>query len=129
MNASVIAQQGVRQGSELVPLAPNLPPATPPKQTRTEERPPTPASETTDAAGSDDAAIQSKIERMLAADPTLSKLDVSTLVKDGKVTVVGSVSSAELKSRVEKPVCSVKGVVSVANQLWVTKPTPSYHRP
>jgi osmotically-inducible protein OsmY len=38
--------------------------------------------------------------------------------------LVGSVSSANLKSRVEKAVSSVKGVVSVDNQLVVNEATP-----
>ena len=125
MNSTVLPQQSVPQGPAMVQPSPKPSSSTSPQQKPAAEQSPTPASETTDAAGSDDAAIQSKIERMLAADPTLSKLDVSTLVKDGKVTVVGSVSSAELKSRVEKAVGSVRGVVSVDNQLVVTEATPS----
>src|SRR6267378_2585172 len=72
----------------------------------------------------DDAGIQSQIERTLASDPVLSKLDVSTLVEGGKVTIVGSVRSADLKQRVEKTLRSVKGVISVDNQLVVTEATP-----
>ncbi len=124
MNSTVLPQQSVPQAPALVQPSPKPSSSTSPQQKPAAEQSPTPASETTDAAGSDDAAIQSKIERMLAANPTLSKLDVSTLVKDGKVTVVGSVSSAELKSRVARAVGSVKGVVSVDNQLVVTEATP-----
>jgi len=76
------------------------------------------------ATVSDDAGIQSQIERTLASDPVLSKLDVSTLVEGGKVTIVGSVRSADLKQRVEKTLRSVKGVISVDNQLVVTEATP-----
>ena len=72
----------------------------------------------------DDAGIQSQIERTLAADPVLSKLDVSTLVEGGKVTIVGSVRSADLKQRVEKSLLSVRGVISVDNQLVITEATP-----
>jgi osmotically-inducible protein OsmY len=72
----------------------------------------------------DDAGIQSQIERTLASDPVLSKLDVSTLVEGGKVTIVGSVRSADLKQRVEKTLRSVKEVISVDNQLVVTEATP-----
>ncbi len=72
----------------------------------------------------DDAGIQFQIDRTLTADPVLSKLDVSTLVEGGKVTIVGSVRSAELKQRVEKTIRSLKGVVSVDNQLVVTEATP-----
>ena len=72
----------------------------------------------------DDAGIQSQIEKVLASDPALSKLDVSTLVENGKVTIVGSVKSSDLKLRVEKAVRSVKGVVRVDNQLVVSEATP-----
>lgn len=71
-----------------------------------------------------DAAIQFQIDRTLTADPVLSKLDVSTLVEGGKVTVVGSVRSVDLKQRVEKTLRSIKGVVSVDNQLVITEATP-----
>ena len=72
----------------------------------------------------DDASIQAQIERTLSADPTLSKLDVSTLVEAGKVTIVGSVRSADLKQRVERALRSVKGIVSVDNQLVITEASP-----
>src|SRR6266404_1313782 len=83
---------------------------------------PEPAAET--ATAPDDAGIQFQIDRTLTADPVLSKLDVSTLVEGGKVTIVGSVRSADLKQRVEKTLRSVKGVISVDNQLVVTEATP-----
>ena len=57
-------------------------------------------------------------------DSTLSKLDVSTLVEGGKVKIVGSVGSIELKQRVEKVLRSVRGVTGVDNQLVVTEATP-----
>lgn len=72
----------------------------------------------------DDASIQARIDASIAAEPTLSKLDISTLVENGKVTIVGSVRSAELKQRVEKTVRAVKGVTSIDNQLVVNEATP-----
>ena len=72
----------------------------------------------------DDPGIQAQIERTIAADPALSGLDVSTLVEGGKVTIVGSVKSVDLKQRVEKALRSVKGVITVDNQLVVTATTP-----
>ena len=76
------------------------------------------------ATAPDDAGIQAQIERTLASDPILSKLDVSTLVDHGRVTIVGSVKSTDLKQRVEKVLHSVRGVVGVDNQLVVTEATP-----
>jgi hypothetical protein len=72
----------------------------------------------------DDTSIQSRIDAALEADATLAKLDISTLVENGKVTIFGSVRSAELKQRVEKVVRSVKGVGTVNNQLVVNEATP-----
>ena len=72
----------------------------------------------------DDASIQTRIDALLTSDPLLSKLDVSTLVENGKVTIVGSVRSAELKQRVEKTIRATKGVANVDNQLVVNEATP-----
>ena len=124
MNSTVLPQQSVAQGPAVVQPSPKPSSSTSPPQKPAAEQSPTPVVETTVASGSDDAVIQSQIDRMIAADPTLSKLDVSTLVEGGKVTLVGSVRSADLKSRVEKAVSSVKGVVSVDNQLVVTESAP-----
>jgi hypothetical protein len=85
---------------------------------------PTPETAVETATVPDDAAIQFQIDRTLTADPVLSKLDVSTLVEGGKVTVVGSVRSVDLKQRVEKTLRSIKGVVSVDNQLVIAEATP-----
>ena len=72
----------------------------------------------------DDAGIQAEIEKRISGDSTLSSLDVSTIVEGGKVTLVGSVKSQDLKARVDKMIRSIKGVTSVDNQLVVTEPTP-----
>jgi BON domain len=78
----------------------------------------------TKVAAVDDATIQAEIEKTIAGDSTLSTLDLSTIVGGGKVTLAGSVRSPDLKQRVEKAVRSVKGVVSVDNQLVITEATP-----
>lgn len=122
MNSTVLPQGSVPQGPAMIQPSPKPSPSISPQQSA--QQSPTPTGETTGAAGSGDAGIQSQIERTLAADPTLAKLDVSTLVEGGRVTLVGSVSSADLKSRVEKALSSIKGVVSVDNQLVVTEATP-----
>jgi osmotically-inducible protein OsmY len=72
----------------------------------------------------DDATIQAHIETALASDAVASKVDVSTLVANGKVTIVGSVKSAELKQRIERIIRGVKGVTSVDDQLVITEATP-----
>jgi BON domain len=72
----------------------------------------------------DDATIHAQIEKVLSGDAALSQLDVSTIVEGGHVTIVGSVSSAEIKQRVERVVRSIKGVAAIDNQLVILEPTP-----
>jgi BON domain len=124
MNASIAPQQTVPSGPGVSPSPKSSTTATPlASQTpSTEGSPSTPGGETVEVP--DDASIQAHIEKALAADASLSKLDVSTLVENGKVTIVGSVRSAEVKQRVEKTIRSVKGVAVIDNQLVITEATP-----
>jgi hypothetical protein len=124
MNASLAPQQAVPSGPGASPSPKSSSTATPlSSQTPSNQlSPSTPGGETTEVP--DDASIQAHIESTLAADASLSKLDVSTLVENGKVTIVGSVRSAEVKQRVEKTIRSVKGVAVIDNQLVITEATP-----
>ena len=123
MNASVAPQQ-------IVPAGPSISPSPSPKSSasatptpQTATLPSVPSGETSPVPV-DDATIQSQIEKTITADPALANLDVSTLVENGKVTIVGSVKSAELKQRVAREIREIKGVTSVDNQLVVTEATP-----
>lgn len=126
MNSTVAPLQTVPAGSVATQPSPKpSPSASPllqPTQAPAAGQSPEPAGET--APVPDDAGIEAQIERTMSANPALSKLDVSTLVEGGKVTIVGSVQSADLKQRVEKALRSVKGVTAVDNQLVVTEAIP-----
>jgi type IV secretory pathway VirB10-like protein len=127
MNSTTAPQQVVPQGPSMMQPSPKQSPTpTPPAQQNqvSPEQKPEPAGETARPVPADDAAIQAQIEKVLAADAMLSKLDISTIVEGGKVTVVGSVGSSDLKQRVERVLHSVKGVVAVDNQLVVREATP-----
>ena len=123
--ASLAPQQTVPSGPAFTPSPKPSPStsATPQNKPSVQPTPAVPGGETSNIPP-DDASIQSHIDATLAADPALSKLDVSTLVENGKVTIVGSVRSVELKQRVEKVVRSIKGVTTVDNQLVVNEATP-----
>jgi hypothetical protein len=125
MNSTVASLQTVPAGSVAVQPSPKpsstATPSAPQKQAAPEKAP-EPSGDT--ATVPDDAGIQSEIERTLASDPILSKLDVSALVEGGKVTIVGSVKSTDLKQRVERSLRSIKGVVGLDNQLLVTETAP-----
>jgi hypothetical protein len=125
MRASIAPQQVVPFGPGVSPSPKSSPTATrlASQTPATQASPSTPGGETSNEPV-DDATIQAQIESVLAADPNLSKLDVSTLVENGKVTIVGSVRSAEVKQRVEKTIRSVKGVAGIDNQLVITATTP-----
>jgi BON domain len=122
--ASLAPQQTVPSAPVMTP-SPKASPsgsATPQTKPSPVPSPQTPAGEI--SVPVDDASIQSRIDTIINADAVLSKLDVSTLVENGKVTVVGSVRSAEVKQRVEKAIRGIKGVTSVDNQLVVNEATP-----
>jgi hypothetical protein len=124
MDSTMAPQQAVPQGS--IPPTPS--PKASPTVTTSNQGPA--SGQTSESAGErkvaavDDATIQAEIEKTIAGDSTLSTLDLSTIVEGGRVTLAGSVRSPDLKQRVEKAVRSVKGVVSVDNQLVITEATP-----
>lgn len=70
-------------------------------------------------SGTDDATIQSNIEKKLSDDPKMAALGITVSVLDGKVTLIGSVESREVKNRVER-LARIKGVKSVDNQINVS---------
>ena len=120
MNSTFDAQQTAPSG----PLAAQSPTPSP-TATATATRPsesPEPAGET--VAAVDDATIQAQIERTSRSDQALANLDVSTIVEGGRVTIIGSVPSAEAKQRVERTMRAIRGVVAVDNQLVVIEATP-----
>ena len=125
MDSTIAPQQAVPQGPATPSPSPKPSPTTTPAiQGPSSGQVNEPAGETK-VAVIDDATIQAEIEKTIAGDSTLSTLDLSTIVEGGKVTLAGSVRSPDLKQRVEKAVRSVKGVVSVDNQLVITEATPS----
>jgi BON domain-containing protein len=125
MSASVAPQQTVPAGPNLSPSPKSSPTTTPiPSPSPPSQGSPAAPAGATSSETPDDSTIQAHIESALAADPSLSKLDVSTLVENGRVTIVGSVKSPEMKQRVEKTVRSVKGVAAIDDQLVISEATP-----
>lgn len=123
-SASLDPQQIVPAGPTVSPSPKSSPTPALATQTPANEVSPTTPGGVTATETPDDATIQSHIESALASDPALARLDVSTLVESGKVTIVGSVRSAELKQRVERAIRAVKGVAGLDNQLVITSATP-----
>jgi hypothetical protein len=84
-----------------------------------------PAGGTTMPAGSAstapnmDSTIQAAVDKKLADDQEISALGITATVLDGKVMLVGTVKTEELKTRIERMVKQIKGVKSVDNQISV----------
>lgn len=117
-----------------VPVPQQQPVVVPPATTTTTTQPvivPVPTttsstapSDTAKTNGTDDATIQSNIEKKFSDDPKIAALGITVSVLEGKVTLIGTVDSREMKDRVER-LARIKGVKSVDNQIVVTGSTES----
>ena len=79
----------------------------------------TSAPPTTTDTVSIDTHIQTQIDKRLTDDPTFSSLGITATVLDGKVTLLGTVKTQDLKDAAERMVKQIKGVKSVDNQITV----------
>jgi hyperosmotically inducible protein len=79
-----------------------------------------PAPASAPANGTDDATIQSNIQKRFSDDPVFSSLGLRVTVIDGKAMVTGIVKSEAIKSQIERLVRSVKGVRDIDNQIQVS---------
>ncbi|CAN5878311.1 hypothetical protein BH18ACI4_BH18ACI4_10790 [soil metagenome] len=79
-----------------------------------------PASGDSTSSGSNDAAIQTEIDKRILEDPTFSSLGITVSVLDGRATLIGTLKSEGLKSQLEKIIRNVKGVKQVDNQIMVS---------
>ena len=122
MSSTVEPQQSVPQGQLQLHPTPTPTPTQMPTANATASV--SPESAATPSQPRDDAAIQEDIERTLRSDSALADLDISTIVEGGRVTIVGSVRSPELKQRVAREVRAIKGVAAIDNQLVVIEGTP-----
>lgn len=95
-------------------------PAAAPQQAPIIVSQPAPASEPARASGTDDATIQSNIQKRFSDDPNFSSLGLSVTVIDGKAMVTGIVKSEAIKSQIERLVRSVRGVRDIDNQIQVS---------
>ena len=79
----------------------------------------TAGSSTDQSAANMDSTVQTEIDKRLMDDPTFSSLGITATVINGKVTLLGTVRSQELKTQVEQMVKQVKGVKQVDNQITI----------
>ena len=66
-----------------------------------------------------DSTIQTAVDKKLADDPEISTLGITATVLNGKVMLIGTVKTEEMKTRIERMVRQVKGVKAVDNQISV----------
>ena len=67
-----------------------------------------------------DSTVQAAIDKKLSDDPVISTLGITASVLNGKVMLLGTVKTEEMKTRIERMVKQVKGVKAVDNQISVT---------
>ncbi|MBA3514702.1 MAG: BON domain-containing protein [Pyrinomonadaceae bacterium] len=112
---TTIVQQPAQQPPVIVQQAPPAPQQAPIILTQ-----PATGGSTSSSSGSNDAAIQTEIDKRILEDPTFSPLGITVSVLDGKATLSGTVKSEGLKSQFEKMVRNVNGVKQVDNQIIVS---------
>lgn len=66
-----------------------------------------------------DLTIQTAVDKRISDDPEISTLGITATVLNGKVMLVGTVKTEELKTRIERMVKQIKGVKEVDNQITV----------
>ena len=66
-----------------------------------------------------DSTVQAAIDKRLTDDPEFSTLGITASVINGKVMLIGTVKSEDLKTRIEQAVKRIKGVKEVDNQISV----------
>jgi|SRR5919112_276086 hypothetical protein len=71
-------------------------------------------------SASDDATLQTKLDKALTDDTELSAAGVTATVIDGRVSLTGTVSSDALKRKAERLAYNIKGVHGVDNHIAVT---------
>ena len=74
---------------------------------------------TESASANIDSTVQAAIDKRLADDPEFSTLGITVSVIDGKAMILGTVKTADLKTRIERAVKAIKGVKAVDNQITV----------
>jgi len=66
-----------------------------------------------------DSTVQAAIDKKLSDDPEISTLGITASVLNGKVMLLGTVKTEEMKTRIERMVKQIKGVKGVDNQISV----------
>jgi hypothetical protein len=66
-----------------------------------------------------ESTIQAAVDKKLSDDSEISTLGITASVLNGKVMLLGTVKTEELKTRIERMVKQVKGVKEVDNQISV----------
>lgn len=109
----------IQQAPQTVP-APIIVQAPPTTDTTT----PAAAPAATAPPATDDATLQTKIEKAFADDPSVSAVVIDATVVNGRVRLSGTVNSEAIKQRAERLAYDIKGVHGVDNKIVVSAGTP-----
>jgi hypothetical protein len=67
----------------------------------------------------DDAALQQKLDKVFDEDVEIKAANIDATVVDGRVRLMGSVSTEAIKQRAERLAYAIKGVLGVDNKIVV----------
>lgn len=125
----VLVQTPMTQPTPIIIQAPQTVPApviiqAPPTTDPATTAPPASSTAPPAPSASDDATLQTKIDKAFADDPAVSAAVVNATVVNGRVQLSGTVNSNAVKQRAERLAYAVKGVLGVDNRITVTAGTP-----
>jgi BON domain len=123
-NANLAAQQAASQPTQQPvivqqPAPQQQPPIIVQQPAAPAAQPPVIVNPTAGNGALDDGIIQTEIDKRIRDNEALTLAGITATVTSGKVTLMGSVKSDQLKSQAEKLVRAVKGVKNVDNQIVV----------
>lgn len=95
----------------------------PAETTTTTTAPPPSTSAPAATSGSDDMAVQTRLDDAFRKDSEIFDAGVTGIVVNGKATLTGAVKTDALKERAERVAYAVKGVRSIDNKIVVV-PAP-----
>lgn len=78
------------------------------------------STDTTTGNGTDDATVQTNVDKRISEDTGLGPLGIIATVTNGRVTLTGSVDTLDQKRSAESVVRRVKGVKGVENRITVS---------
>ncbi|MCA1593257.1 MAG: BON domain-containing protein [Acidobacteria bacterium] len=117
----IVQQQPMPQQTPIIIQQPAAPPAAAPVII---QQPAASAPSAPPANPTDDLTLQTKLDKAFSDDRDIVNASINATIVNGKVMLMGTVKSDDLKRRAEKLAYQIKGVRSVENKITVDPNMP-----